>query len=260
MKDKIVKIVMQEKLNEAYAEYRSSRYKDNRTWDECKKLITGAVRRRYLGEWQMFVRNVKKKLDTDEHMKVEWLLSKWKRKAEDVPEVFEGVKIKDDGEFPPEFNNEPRMYGGVVVNDVEKAALMLPPKFGLLEDISVTKCRIQLEEAINKLRWNKIIDNDRQIKDVNLYDVTTKTMDINTLKVTSLPFNPGVRMPWSLKRGEEVKIEKFKGEVMTAVKQMKGKNKDWSNLSVEEKAGMASMEDRVRQRELVCCVTDKSSR
>ena len=57
----------------------------------------------------------------------------------------------NDSVFPPEFTNEPRLYGGVEVDGSEKSALMLPPKFGLLEEVDVTKCRVQLEEAMNKL-------------------------------------------------------------------------------------------------------------
>ena len=123
---------------------------------------------------------------------------------------------------------------------------MLSPKFGLMEDISIINCRIQVEEALNKLRWNKIIDNDQRSTDGDLFDMNTNTIDINNLKVTSLPFNPSVMMPWSLKEEEEIKMEKFKGEVMSAVKKMKGKNRKWSNLSREEKVGMESLKEELK--------------
>ena len=45
---------------------------------------------------------------------------------------------------------------------------------------------------------------------MNLYDANEKTMDINTLRVTSLPFNPGVMMPRHLKQEEEVKMESLR--------------------------------------------------
>ena len=122
---------------------------------------------------------VKKKIEDHEHKKVEWLVSKWKRGEEVIPEVYEGVTIVSEEAFPIEFDNEPRLYGGVDISDSEKTALKLPPKFGLLEDVNVTQCRIQLEEAINKLRWNKIIDQDDASKDPNFYDANTRTMDIN---------------------------------------------------------------------------------
>ena len=173
--------------------------------------------------------------------------------------MYEGVQIRSEEEYPPEFANEPRLYGGVVISENEEAALKLPPKFGLFEDVSMVQCRIQLEEAVNKLRWNRIIDRN-DTEEVNFYDATTKTEDINTMKVTSLPFNPGVKMPWALEESEEIKMAKFKGEVMTTLKQMKGKNRQWSNLKEEEKAGLESLKERMKEKELVCCVTDKSGR
>ena len=46
--------------------------------------------------------------------------------------------------------------------------------------------------------------------------------------------------------------------MMTAVSHCR--KREWSNLSEEERVGMTSLTERVRQRELVCCITDKSGR
>ena len=259
--DRVKQIVMQEKINDAYSEYRKSVQEGNQIWKECKKVITGMVRGRYLERWRVYIGQVKKKMEREGQKKTEWLISKWRRKKDDVPEVYKGISIKgeDDG-FPPDFNSEPRLYGGVEIDEAERAALMLPPKFGLFEEISVTKCRVQLEEALNKLRWNSIIGQEEQRQNAVFYDENTRTIDINNLRVTSLPFNPGVTMPGPMKQEEEVKIHKFKNEVMELVKEMKGKSKEWENLSEEEKEGLTSLKERVRQGEVVCCVTDKSGR
>ena len=175
--------------------------------------------------------------------------------------MYKGVHMKiDDGVFPPEFMNEPRLYGGVDVDESEKRALMLPPKFGLLEEVNVTKCRVQLEEALNQLRWNGIYGSEEQIGDMNMYDIGTRSMDINNLKVTSLPFNPGVRMPGTLMHEEKVRIHGFKDDVMKVAWQMKSKGKEWENLSEEEKTGLESLKSWVRAGDVVCRVTDKSGR
>lgn len=60
--------------------------------------------------------------------------------------------------LPPEFSSLPRLYGGVQLDEEEKVALELPVKYGLYRKVSVTQCKIDLEEALNKLRWNKIIN------------------------------------------------------------------------------------------------------
>ena len=123
---------------------------------------------------------------------------------------------------------------------------MFPPKFGLLEDISVTNCHIQLEEALNKLRWNRLYGNAANSKK-NFFDEETRTMDINSTRVTSLPFNPGVTMPGPLKENEELDIHKFKREVLGAVGKMERKGREWGNLSEEEKVGMESLRKKVRE-------------
>ena len=258
VKEKVVKIVMSEKVNDAYAEYRLCRRKDNDIWKESKKKIKGEVRRKYVKEWKRFMKVMLKRLENKENKKVEWLVSKWKREDLEVPEVYEGITIKSEEEYPPEFDNDPRRYGGVILHEDEQVALKLPPKFGLTEEVNVTECRIQLEEALNKLRWNKIIKEDEQTS--NFYNANTKTMNIKTMQVTSLPFNPGVRMPWALEEKEEVKLAKFRTEVMEAVKGMKKIETKWSNLSVEERSGLMSLKKRVKEGDIVCCITDKSGR
>ena len=61
--------------------------------------------------------------------------------------------------LPPEFSSEPRLYGGVELDEDEKLVLELPVKFGLYQKLNVTQCKIDTEEALNKLRWFKIIQD-----------------------------------------------------------------------------------------------------
>ena len=259
VKRKIVNIVMNEKLNDAYTEYRLSKVRNMKVWRECKKIITGEVRRGYVTEWSRYMKREVRRVQRDEVKKVEWLVSKWKQE-EVVPEVFEGITIKCNEEYPTEFNNEPREYGGVTLDETEKKALKLPPKFALSGDIDAAQCRIQLEESLNKLRWNDIIEED--IEDLKFYNPTTKTVDIRKMKATSLPFNPNVKMPWAIKEEKEVRLSKFRVEVMNKVKEMQGENRKsmWNNLSQEEKVGLNKLRKRVKEKEIVCCVTDKSGR
>ena len=161
--------------------------------------------------------------------------------------------------LPLYFAHDCRLYGRVEVNDNEKEALLLPPKFGLFEEIDIKKCRIQLEESVNKLRWNKLFGK-REVKQSQLFDSTTKVMDINNLRVTTLPFNPSVRMPGSLKRNEEIKVARFKDEVMQEAKKLRKSERKCSNLTENEKMGLQSLQEKVKKNEIVCCVTDKSGK
>ena len=210
VKDKIIRIVMRERLNDAYNEYRQSKREDNEVWRKEKKYIIGETRRGYLAIWRTYVGRVKKKLKEDADKKVDWLVTKWRRN--DVPDMYEGIKIKTDD--VPVFDNTPRLYGGVSIDENEKALLLLPPKFGLFEKIDVVQFRIQLEEALNKLRWNKLLLGDGKTKEPRFFDRTDKTIDINNMRATNLLFNPNVKMPGPIGQREEVKMMKFRNEVM----------------------------------------------
>ena len=54
----------------------------------------------------------------------------------------------------------------------------------MYENIDVTKSKIQMEEALNKLHWNKMYE-EKLVNNTELYDVNTKSVDVNNLRVTS---------------------------------------------------------------------------
>ena len=74
----------------------------------------------------------------------------------ECPGSSEGITVADD-DLPEEFESTPRIYGGVQLDDEEKAALALSPKYGLYRPLRVEQAKIDVEEALNKLRWNAII-------------------------------------------------------------------------------------------------------
>ena len=215
VRNKVIRVVMKEKLYDAYCQYRLSKYEGNAVWRKEKKLIQGEIRRGYQAAWRTYVGQVGKKLKEGADKKVDWLVTKWRGK--DIPDMYEGIQIKTD--ISTVIDNSPRLYGGVDVDDNEKAALLLPPKFALFEKINITQCRVQLEEALNKLRWNKLA-GDRVDKEPRFFDRTDNTIDINNLKATALPFNPSVKIPGPVEQKEEVKIAKFRDEVMEAVEEV----------------------------------------
>ena len=51
------------------------------------------------------------------------------------------------------------MYGKVELDEEETEALRLSPKFGLFRKLNASMSRIDVEEALNKLRWNRIIED-----------------------------------------------------------------------------------------------------
>ena len=158
------------------------------------------------------------------------------------------------------------------LSEEEEEALRLSPKFGLFRKLDSTMCRIDVEESLNKLRWNRIIKDkeNRDHEQANseeggveeeggFVDPTCRVVDINTLRATDLPFNPRVMMPPALKEGE-IQLHQFKMEVDRAVKGMADKTSRWSNVSSRVKRGLRKLRERVKAGEIVCFVTDKSGR
>ena len=263
---KIKIMVMKNKISDAFSAFRKQRHKDNQTWRECKKYITGEVRIRYIELWKTFIKKYRTNIIEKAKKKVEWLVSKWKSEEEEVPDLYKGIKVKIlDEEISAEFSAAPRMYGGAIVNDEEMKALMLPPKFGLFEEINEKQCVIQLEEAINKLRWNKQETGEEEVNlasnlNRNFVDDVNKTLNINNLRATCLPYNPSVAMPGALRYEEEIRIQQFKMDVIAAVREMGKREEKWSNISEGERRGIDNLRRRVEQGEIVCTVTDKSGR
>ena len=119
-----------------------------------------------------------------------------------------------------EFSKGPRIYGGVEVDTEERAALDLPPGFSLYEKLDENKMRIDVEECINKLRWNVLCGkvrnddsderNETDVRESNGFiDVDEMKINVNRLRATNLPYNTNVKMPQKLKEEEEIRIAKF---------------------------------------------------
>ena len=91
-------------------------------------------------------------------------------------------------------------------------------------------------------------------------DRVSRVVDVNCLRVTQLPYNPNVHMPRALDGEVEVRLHQVKVEVRDAVRKMVRKSVKWGNVSDVERRGLDKLCRRVKAREIVCFVTDKSGR
>ena len=73
-----------------------------------------------------------------------------------LPNNIQGIPLYFDSEdFSEEFSTQPKLYGGVQLDEDDKVALELPVMYDLYKKLMLVKCRIDIEEPLNKLRWNK---------------------------------------------------------------------------------------------------------
>ena len=94
---------------------------------------------------------------------------------------------------------------------------------------------------MSKLRWNvlcgKVRNNDdnnadNDNKDIQFVDIDESKINMTMLKATQLPYNTNVRMPQQLKNNEEIRIVKFKDEVMKEVRGLEKESKKWKEKNV----------------------------
>ena len=143
--------------------------------------------------------------------------------------------------------------------------------FSIYQKLDLNKVKIDIEESINKLRWNVLCgkvrnDDDDNVNEDNdpgeFVDIEESKININRLKSTQLPYNTNVRMPQQLKNDEEVRLVKFKDDVMKEVRGLEKESKKWKekNVSKCEWKGIKKLKERINDGEIVCYETDKSGR
>ena len=78
-----------------------------------------------------------------------------------IEKILDNV-VTSDRPLPPTFSSEPRVYGGISISEEEKAALTLPPKYTLYENVDRKNCLVEIETMVSKYMWElrKRADNE----------------------------------------------------------------------------------------------------
>ena len=170
--DKLRTTMMGTKIRDAYRALQNQRYENFRVWRRCRKEIPRYLLEGYLSIWRNYTNEYRQTIEQKHANKLSHLKGKWTKKII-LPEEIRGVSLNPDmSNLPAEFSSEPRLYGGVALDDDEKLLLEFPVKFGLYRRLDITQCKIDTEEALNKLRWYKIIkENDCRIRAAYCADI-----------------------------------------------------------------------------------------
>ena len=271
--------IMAAKIADAYAKLREATFLKRRVWRESRSVIPGTLLAGYMHIWREYVKRCKQAIISKHAKKILWLEKRWKKSRVAVPEVVRNIRIADD-DLPDEFVSTPRVYGGVQIDEDERAALELSPKFGLFRQLNAERGKIDVEESLNKLRWNSILGGRNRASEGGgqgrvgqqgqgergarggpmFVDRVSNKVDVNKLRVTDLPYNPSVHMPRSLGGEVELRLHQVKVEVRDAVQKMLKKSRRCDNVSESEKRGLDKLCKRIKAKEIVCFVRDKSGR
>ena len=151
-KRKLKSKLMNAKISDAFRNQKQQAWSRKQSWRECRRIIPRHLLQGYLDIWKKYTDEHARKIEELHKKKLRHILNKWKPN-EHLPSDVRGITVKyNSDDFSDEFSTQPRLYGGVQVDEDERVALELPIKYGLYRNVNLTQCKIDIEESLNKLR------------------------------------------------------------------------------------------------------------
>ena len=259
----MLEIVMKWRLQDAKASMFESERENTRIWRDSKRIITAhRVREEYETIWRREKEKYQWHLRGLLRSKVSLLVRRYTRKT-DIPDSVRGIVVKDQ-QIPADFSNSPRCYGGVELNEDERAALSLPPKYAIHSKINTTDCEAQVEKGLAKLRWSiqkrGREEQDEEPSESISFKPSANVFDFRFMRATDLPFNQRVKLPDRVQDATEIKMCNLKQELKKITAVVQSEIVNGSNLTEMQQRGVASLSDRVKSNDIVVFQTDKSGR
>ena len=266
----LVKVITNWKLQDAHKQLHEQKHTNTRMWRQEKDTIAAAgLLDAYERLWRREITRFENGSAETQKKKLQHLRNRYKRTTRTiVPDEMEGIILKDQ-EIPNNFASTPRTYGGVVLDENEQSVLTLPPKFAMFEKINEETCEAEIEKMLAKLRWEekkKQIDpegNELPPNEKRWHDHRTKTMDMREYRSTYLPFNSRIYAPQPLDHETETCMQNLKMKLNQCTQRYvenERRRKDETNLTAEQRSGLASLKSKEKKKEVVIFETDKSKR
>ena len=251
----LVNLVMKWKYEDSQKLYRNGMYEENKLWRRYQPtLIDHNIINEYNEIWGIEKAMVMKKYRVIRKKKIKWLVGKYKCK-DNIPDYINGIRIKDV-EIDNSYDKEINAYGGVVLNDAEKNALKLHPKFSIYDKIDLIECEVEVEKTLAVIRWKRnkfIIDKSKY------FDIQKQQLDFIKMRSIDLPFRTTTSIPKSLEVNDELILQNLKRELMSFTKDYQTSNKsNTHNITDEQQQGVKSLIARRKAKEIVIFQTDKS--
>ena len=269
---------MRNDIRTLYEDLRTRSQELNEATKQLKRTFDASAQERMLRCWRKESNYTKQKLGQIYEKKLAWLRTKKEREKEEyLPKKIDNI-VMTDCELPVNFETTPRTYGEVVLSNDETELLKLPPGFAVYTKSDILMLKAQFEKAITCLRWSETEttnsseagpssnedgagDNTQQYPRQELFDHEENSFDFSFLRATHLPFNKRVYMPSYADERMEAKISHARVEIerlLTDHTEMDSAK--YANLSKEQRRGLKSLQERVKRKEIVNYVTDKSGR
>ena len=176
--------------------------------------------------------------------------------------------------------------GKVEISEEEKEVLRLHPKFAILNDINPVDMAWDMELGFGKLRYQLSRENEEKLapedeieiteeekenmeitegKARQVYDPEKKIFDLGKQRVTDMEDNSRVTLPKPLPPGDEANVEIRRNLYTKLGADYKEKfcdkeGKQPTNLTPIQEKGLKRLQKRIREKEIVVMMTDKSSK
>ena len=191
------KILMREKLNDALSEESHARKK----FEICRNNYNRSVRKNTLID-NIFQNMMRQKIEDDwkegknkNKNKIDHLVSKWGKPAENMDENLRNIKYSD-ADLAKDIcdkNESPVIYGNIATSENMNEALKMNPKFMTHAPINPWDMEVAVELGFTKYRYSQIDKNngkdgdDRNDCDEETLNLETKTVDYGKIIATNLP-------------------------------------------------------------------------
>ena len=232
-------------------------------------------------------KKLRREIRVKNNQKVEHLSKKLRKKTSgcELPEDLErysAVRCLQPDFKPPflEPDKQPLVFGDVDLDSDESEAMLLDPKFAVLDSIGEEEFELEVQAALAKLRWHKMKE-DRLEEDITeaekereekleaearqIYDWKSKRVDYRKYRATDAPMNATLKLPPGqspeYEAGLEIRQQKWMGTARQFIKEFcddKGRQQD--NMTPAQRRGLKKLQKRVADGEIVVIPTDKSGR
>ena len=172
----------------------------------------------------------------------------------------------------------PLVYGEVSVDDDEKEALNMDPKFAVLNKLSDTDFEVEIELCVTKQKWNRMSDvnnceDEKEREEMELadamswevFDPVEKVFNMQKRRVTDLAHNAYVILPPAQPIEYESLLELRRLKQSQVFREYREEHCDdqgrqKSNITRQQAEGLKKLKKRCDEGEIVVCSTDKSGR
>ena len=200
---------------------------------------------------------------------------------------FKSAKVFNNMKLPESEKELPVVVGDVNLDSEELEVLGLPPKFAMFEKLSEEDFEVDTEICFSKYRWDKhqdegtnnenddeetkVTEDEQELMDQweaasrQTYDPVTNVFDHRNKRATDVKHNTRVYLPKALdtklEAGIEVRRQKYLEVHREYAKEFcDEKNNQQSNLTQSQKQGLRKLRKRIKDGEIVVCLTDKSGK